>query len=328
MAVTSHFHMDRFYFKDMEQPSFDPGLTQKFTEPLRRVINKDGSFNVHRQGTTWRDIHPYLYLINMSWPGFLTVVFLAYVVVNTVFALAYFLFGAHQLQGADAPTELGRFMNAFFFSAQTLSTVGYGMIAPKGLGANIVSAIEALLGLMGFALATGLLFGRFSRPSAKIGFSDTMIVTPYQDGLSLQFRIVNQRSNSLMELEAKVLLMTVEGQSAQRNRTYKLLKLERDSVLFFPLTWTVVHPIDQESPLQGMTAKQLEALQAEFLILMKGWDDTFSQTVHARYSYRYDEIMWGARFTPAFRVDPEGDLVLDVDKVGAVTAIGSPITAA
>lgn len=309
----------------MVKPTFDPGLTQQFNGPLRRVINKDGTFNVQRQGAA---SHPYLRLINMSWPGFLILTLFAYISVNLLFAVAYYLIGVEQLPGADAPTEMGRFLNAFFFSAQTLSTVGYGLIAPKGLGANIVSAIEALLGLMGFALATGLLFGRFSRPSAKIGFSGTMIVAPYQDGQSLQFRIVNQRSNSLMELEAKVLLMTVEGESVQRNRTYKLLKLERDSVLFFPLTWTVVHPIDQESPLNGMTAEQLEALQAEFLILMKGWDDTFSQTVHARYSYRYDEITWGARFTPAFRIDPEGDLVLDVDKVGAVTAIGSPITAA
>jgi len=328
MAVTSHFHMDRFYFKDMEQPSFDPGLTQKFTGPLRRVINKDGSFNVHRQGTTWRDVHPYLYLINISWPGFLTIVFLAYVAVNIVFALVYFLFGAHELQGADAPTELGRFMNAFFFSAQTLSTVGYGTMAPRGFAANCVSSLESMLGLMGFALATGLLFGRVSRPSAKIGFSEKMVIAPYQDGLSLQFRIVNQRRNSLMELEAKVMLMTVEGAGTGYKRSYQILNLERRSVYFFPLTWTIVHPIDAQSPLYGKSAAELEQLQAEILILIKGYDDTFSQTVHARYSYRYEEIAWGSRFTPAFHVDGEGDLVLEIDKVGELAAVDSSISAA
>src|SRR5712664_4140210 len=170
----------------MVKPTFDPGLTQQFNGPLRRVINKDGSFNVQRQGAAF---HPYLRLITMSWPGFLILTLFAYISVNLLFAVAYYLIGVEQLPGSDASTAMGRFLNAFFFSAQTLSTVGYGLIAPKGLGANIVSAIEALLGLMGFALATGLLFGRFSRPSAKIGFSGTMIVAPYQDGQSLQFRI-------------------------------------------------------------------------------------------------------------------------------------------
>src|SRR3954463_3268431 len=129
---------------NMEQPNFDPGLTEKFTGPVRRVINKDGSFNVRRDGTTWRDVHPYLYLINMSWGGFLLVVFLAYLAVNTLFALIYFAIGPEQLQGAGASTAMGRFLNAFFFSAQTLSTVGYGSIAPRGVAANSVSSLESM----------------------------------------------------------------------------------------------------------------------------------------------------------------------------------------
>ena len=307
----------------MQKPTFDPGLTQQFGAPLRRAINKDGSFNVHRQGATWRDIHPYLHLINMSWGGFLAVVFLAYLVVNTLFAAAYFLIGAEQLQGTQAPSEFARFLNDFFFSAQTLSTVGYGAMAPRGLAANILSALESMLGLMGFALATGLLFGRVSRPSARIGFSERMVVAPYQDGSSLQFRIVNKRPNSLMELEARMMLMTVEGSGSDFKRRFTILKLERDSVHFFPLTWTIVHPIDSESPLGRMTAADLEKLQAEVLILIKGYDDTFSQTVRATSSYRYDEITWGARFEPAFHVDAEGDLVLEIDKVGAFAGADS-----
>jgi inward rectifier potassium channel len=302
----------------MENPTFDPGLTQQFTAPLRRVINKDGSFNVVRQGTTWRDLHPYLHLINMGWPRFLAVLFLSFVTVNLLFALAYFSLGPGQLEGGDAPSEAGRFLKALFFSAHTLSTVGYGNIAPKSNASNFLSAFEAMVGLMGFAVATGLLYGRFSRPSARIGFSPNMLVAPYRGGTSLQFRILNQRANLLMEVEAKVLLMTVEGPQNDLKRTYHTLALERSGVQFLPLTWTVVHPIDGESPLAGRTPADLESLQAELLILIKGYDDTFSQTVHTRYSYRFDELLWGQRFAPAFHVDPQGDLVLDTDKVGAL----------
>lgn len=288
----------------MNQPTFDPGLTQKFTAPLRRVINKDGSFNVHRRGTTWRDINGYLYLIDMPWPGFFACVLGGYFVVNTLFALVYYALGPDQMQGgADAATNMANFLNSFFFSAQTLTTVGYGRISPKGTAANIVAALEAMTGLMGFALATGLLFGRVSRPSARIGYSERMVIAPYGDATSLQFRVVNKRTNTLMELEAKVMLMTVEGKPGNLKRDYRVLKLERNNVYFFPLTWTIVHPIDEHSPFHGKTADDLERLQAEILILIKGFDDTFSQTVHSRYSYRYDEIVWGARFAPAFDVD-------------------------
>lgn len=300
----------------MKKVSFDPGLTQQVIAPFRRVINEDGSFNVHRRGTTWRDIHPYLHLINMSWAKFLAFVFLGYVVVNLLFAGIYCNLGPNQLDGVEASTAFAHFLKAFFFSAHTLSTVGYGNISPRGTAANVVSSFESLLGVLGFAVATGLLFGRVSRPSARIGFSEKMAVAPYQEGTSLQFRIVNRRSNSLMELEVRPMLMLVEPGNGQAKRVYHMLRLERDKVLFLPLTWTVVHPIDSESPLWGKTADDLERLQAELLILVKAYDDTFSQTVLARHSYRHDEIVWGKRFAPAFFVDDGGDLVLEVRKVG------------
>src|SRR4029079_2232938 len=157
----------------------------------------------------------------------------------------------------------------------TLTTVGYGSISPKGVAANLVAAFEAMVGLMGFALATGVLYGRVSRPSARIGFSENMIVAPYQDGTSLQFRIVNQRANALMELEAKVLLMTVEGPPGGLARKYKALRLERESVYFLPLTWTIVHPIDRESPLDGRTAEQLQNLHAARVIPLKSVCERF-----------------------------------------------------
>jgi inward rectifier potassium channel len=300
----------------MQKVTFDPGLTQQFTSPFRRVINKDGSFNVHRRGTTWRDIHPYLFLINMGWMKFFVTVILGYFAANLVFAGIYFALGPDQLSGADASTAMGRLLNDFFFSSHTLSTVGYGNISPKGLAANTVAAFEALVGVLAFAVATGLLFGRVSRPSARIGFSDQILMAPYQEGASLQFRVVNRRTNDLMDLDVRMMLMTVETRSGKPSREYNLLKLERDRLVFIPLTWTIVHPIDNESPLFGKTEADLKEQQAELLIVIKAYDDTFSQMVVARHSYRYDEIVWGRRFSPAFFVDEQGDMVLELPKLG------------
>lgn len=302
----------------MRKPTYDPGITNQFTAPVRRIINKDGSFNVHRRGMTWRDFHPYLHLINMSWAGFFLSLFLGYLLANTIFAIVYFLLGPNQLQGGDSPSELVRFLHAFFFSSQTLTTVGYGSIAPRTMAANAVAAAESLVGVLGFAVATGLLFGRVSRPSARFGFSRNIVVAPYQDGASLQFRVVNRRSNSLMDIEARVLLMTVERNGEGTLRRYHVLDLERPQVLFLPLTWTVVHPIDAESPLAGRTAEDLERLQAEILVLIKAYDDSFSQAVLTRHSYRHDEFEWNRRFAPAFTVDEHGDLLLDLQKVSAL----------
>jgi inward rectifier potassium channel len=305
----------------MQKPAFDPGLTQQVSGSLRRAINTDGSFNVLRRGTSWRDIHPYLYLINASWAEFLSLVLIAYIAINWVFAFVYFALPPAQVVGTNASTPLARLLDDFFFSAHTLTTVGYGNFAPAGVLANSIASFEALVGLMGFALATGLLFGRVAKPSAKIGFSHRALITPYQDRTSLQFRIVNQRSNVLIELRTTVVLMTVDGSSGVPTRQFATLTLERDNVYFFPLTWTVVHPIDEASPLYGKTGADLTSLQAEVLILIKGFDDTFSQTVNARYSYRYDEIEWGAKFSPAFHIDEKGEMVLDVDQVGSFAKI-------
>ncbi|HLJ49779.1 MAG TPA: ion channel [Bryobacteraceae bacterium] len=297
----------------MEKVKFDPGLTQQYSAPLRRAINKDGTFNVARLGTSWHDVHPYLHLVSISWPRFFLTLLTGYIAVNAIFAVVYYALGPNALQG---DMSNGRFMTDFYFSSQTLTTVGFGHIAPKTHPANIVAAMEALCGLLGFAVATGLLFGRVSRPSARIGFSDRALIVPYQDGMSLQFRLVNRRENSLTELEATVMLMTVDRNGGGSKRTYDVLKLERDKVYFFPLTWTVVHPLDEDSPLRGKTPADLEQLQAELLIMVKAWDETFAQTVRQRYSYRFDEIVWNARFSAAFEINKNGNMDLYVDRVG------------
>ena len=301
----------------MQKPTFDPGLTQQFTGVLRRSINKDGSFNVYRRGGSWRDFHPYLQMLNMSWPRFFATILSGYLLINLLFALMYFGLGPDHLHGADCATEFDRFLNDFFFSTHTLTTVGYGNMVPATVTTNIVASLEAIAGLMLVALGTGLMFGRFSRPSARIAFSENMLMAPYQDQTSLQFRIVNLRPNILMDLEANMVMMTVEGPPGQMKRQFQTLKLERNGVYFLPLTWTIVHPIDETSPLYGKTYADFERLQAEFVVLVKGFDDTFSQIVHSRYSYRYDEIRWQAKFQPAFEIDASGDLILNVDRVGS-----------
>jgi inward rectifier potassium channel len=304
----------------MKKESFDPGLTTQFSGELRRTINADGSFNVRREGLRWRDANPYLMLIDTTWPRFLLIVFAAFLLVNLIFACLYLMIGIQNLKGLES--DMGPFANAFFFSVHTLTTVGYGNVYPEGTSANVISSLEAASGLMVFAIATGLLYGRFSRPSARIVYSKNAIIAPYQDGTSLQFRVTNARTNVLMNMEAHVLLMTVDSSAGELKRSFVDLPLERPSVYFFPLTWTIVHPIDSESPLFGKTREDLAKLSAELLILIQGFDDTFSQVVHSRYSYRHDEMIWGAKFVPAFKVDPQGDLIVEVNRIDELKLIG------
>ena len=268
----------------------------------RRLLNRDGSFNVARTGLgLLESLAPYHLLLTISWTGFLGVLALLYIVVNLIFAVAYLACGPQALLGPGAEMLGGRLSRAFFFSIQTFATIGYGQLAPNGLGANLVVTVEALVGLMYQALATGLLFARFARPTASILFSRRAVVAPYENGAALMFRIANRRRNEIIGLEAQVLFSSMESDDRGATvRRYSLLPLERNKVTFFPLSWTVVHPIDEASPLAGKTPETLEQAQAEILVLLSGIDETFEQTVHVRSSYRADEIVWNARFRSMF----------------------------
>lgn len=301
----------------MSDVNFDPGFTRSYTGPLRRTINKDGSFNVKRHGVRIHDLHIYQFFVSVSWPSFVAILLIGYIAANTAFALLYLWSGIHHLTGADASTPLHSFWSAFFFSTQTFTTVGYGAIAPAGFTANAIASFEAMVGFMSFAIATGLLYGRFSRASARLVFSETMVITQHNASPALMFRVANRRSTTLMEVDARLLLMTVVMQGDKPVRKYDVLELEVPSVYFLPLTWTIVHAIKPGTPLFGKTAKDLAALQAEVLVLIKGYDDSFRQTVHARHSYLHTELARDRHFAPAFHIDEKGDMVIDLLKISA-----------
>jgi len=279
-------------------------------ETRQRLLNRDGSFNVRRTGLPFfRSLSPYHQLLTISWTRFLALVAAAYVIVNGLFGAFFVACGPHALTGMMDGNPLERYAQAFFFSVHTLATIGYGDVAPASLAANLLVTLESLIGLLGFGIVAGLMFARFSRPTARIIFSDAAVVAPYRGIRAFEFRVANERSNQLIEVEAKVLLSRRQA-NGSGNREFLELGLERRRVTFLPLAWTVVHPIDETSPLAGETAASLRAADAEFLVLLSGFDETFSQTVHARSSYRMDEVVFGARFANILRTE---DDVIGVD---------------
>jgi len=285
-------------------------------ETRLRLLNRDGSFNVHREGTGfWHSLSLYHWLLQISWPRFFALVVATYVVINIAFASAFLFAGADALSGASPG---GRFWRAFFFSVETFGTIGYGNIAPHNVAAHVLMTIEAVTGLLGIALITGILFARFSRPIPRIAFSDRALVAPYRGGRALMFRIANERSSQLVDVEARVVLALFDQVDGHATRRFNVLSLERNRVALFPLSWTVVHPIDDASPLHGLSERDLAERGAEFLVLLTASDETFMQTVHARSSYRYDEIVWGARFIDVFAHDRAAhDLTVDISRIHA-----------
>lgn len=307
---------------EQEEKREDLGFGTKINDASSRLLNKDGSFNVVQahQGF-WNRINLYHTLITMPWTKFLSLVLLFYMVTNTLFAALYALLGYENLTGlgnVTPHTAFGRFMGAFFFSSQTLTTVGYGHISPMGYWTSSLAAIESMFGLLLFAMATGVMYGRFSRPVASIRYSQTSIFAPYLDINAWMFRVINQRTNQLIDVQVEVSLSRLDKKpDGSLYRRYYPLKLERSKVNFFPANWTVVHPITDDSPLYGYTAEQLAESDSEILILLRGVEDTFNQPVQSRFSYRFNEIRWGQKFIPMFtgtQYDSRATLV-DLDQL-------------
>lgn len=281
-----------------------------------RIVNRDGSFNVRREGSSLLGTRSvYHYCLSVSWAKFFLFIFTIYLAVNFAFAVLYFAAGPAALHGSNSTTMLARFLDCFFFSVQTFATIGYGRMSPDGILPNLLVTFEALVGLLGFALATGLFFARFSKPSARIVFSKCALIAPYRGIQSFQFRIANQRSNQLMHLEVRVILSRFEATDNGFQRKFYELDLERSQIVFFPLNWTIVHPIKPESPLFGLTEEELRSSRSEFLVLLEGLDDTFSQKVYAVSSYDYSEVVWGKRFRNILEDRHDGLVTMDLKRL-------------
>jgi inward rectifier potassium channel len=291
----------------------DLGLSKKVLDKNLRVINRDGTFNLQRRGLPFfESFSIYHWLISMSWLKFCLLILASYLVVNVFFATLYFLGGDSNFEGMIVTNDFEKFLNEFFFSTQTFTTVGYGRINPVGIYSNIISSIESLIGLLSLALATGLLLGRFVRPVGKILYSKEAVISPYEDIAGFQFRIANKRADhQMVDVEVELMLSSIEN----GDRKFYNLKLEYSKINFFTATWTVNHPIDKNSPIYKMTSKDLKDIDAEFLILLKGFDDTFAQIVHSRSSYKYNEIKWGAKFISVLRKADDGKTIVELDRI-------------
>ena len=291
----------------------DLGLGSKASAGTQRSLNKDGSFNIKKINVPFSErVNFFHSLVSMSWTKFFILIFTAFLLVNLLFAQVYMMIGLEHLTGIDAKDSLHRFLEAFFFSSQTLTTLGYGRIAPVGAMASTVAAVESMLGLLTFALATGLLYGRFSKPTAKIKYSGCAVIAPYKDINGFMFRVLNPRDNQLIEIEVSLTLSVKRKDSELRD--FFFLELERAKVVFMASTWTIVHPISSSSPLFQLTEKEVLEKDAEFIVMIKAFDETFSQTVYSRSSYKASELRWGQKFV--YVISKEGDMsVVDVGRI-------------
>jgi len=280
------------------------------TSPPGRFISKEGRSNLVKVGLSrawWRDFY-HSWLV-ASWRQVFLLVTVVFVLINCLFGLLYMKVGG--IENAQP----GSFSDAFFFSVQTLATIGYGRMSPVSIPANLLVTLEAFCGITGVALVTGLMFAKFARPSARVLWSEVCVVAR-QDGVpSLMLRVANARGNQVVEAQLRVGLMrsevTREGESVRRMHD---LRLVRSSSAVFALSWLAVHPIDEKSVLYGRTPEDLKAMNAELYCSLTGLDETFNQTIHARHSYNIDEIRWGERFVDLIGNLPDGRAAIDYTK--------------
>lgn len=290
----------------------DTGFGANANSQGGRFINRDGSFNVQRSGLNYFERRSlYFDLLMMPAGKFVFMIFIGFSVINLFFTCIYFLLGPGEFMGLVTNDTWGRFKEMFFFSSQTFTTVGYGHINPAGDLANMIASAEALSGLLSFAIVTGLLYGRFSRPKAFIRFSDHGVIAPYQGISGFMFRFVSVKDNHILtDLEVKVnLALTVTENGKEVFRFYDL-PLERKRIDSLAMSWTIVHPIDENSPLFGLSLEDIAASDAEVYVLIRAFDDVFSNTVLQRSSYTAKEIKYGHRFVPMYKESEDNNTTL------------------
>jgi inward rectifier potassium channel len=238
---------------------------------------------------------------------------------NLFFALIYFSIGIENLDGARVGSDLQNYMSCLYFSSQTFTTVGYGTISPVGISVNLIASIEAMIGLLSFSLATGLLFGRFSRANLKLKFSGNILISDYakNEGKGLMFRVTNRRNTTLLDTSAEVIATTYyTDENGEMKREFSRLELELSEIKMFPSLWTIVHPINEDSIFSKNSLEELKRRNLEILILIKSHDETYGQVVHARTSYKGEEIVGNANFVKSALLNKNGDIKLDINKIG------------
>lgn len=311
------------------------GFGENASNVGNRLVNRDGSPNTVKTGLPLLErISWYHTMIQMPLWKFIAIIFLAFFAVNLVFTCLYLFIGPSNLNGIQPGGYARQVSQVFFFSIQTFTTVGYGHISPNGFAASAVAAVEAFCGLLSFALATGLLYGRFSRPAAYLKFSHNALISPYKEGVALMFRMVPYKNNHLTEAEVRLSLAMFEEVDGKSVSRFYSLDTEISKINSLVLSWTLVHYITEDSPLYGFTMDDIIKGRAELLVFVKAFDETFSNTVIGRTSYRYDEWVEGAKFTPMYnRSANAATTVLHLDKLNdyepmPVTLAPKPATAA
>lgn len=288
----------------------DPGVGYKSNRGAQRVI-VNGASNVRHINKPKSVDDLYSYLIDIPWWLFLLYVLLGYVLVNAFFALVYVFIGAQEFL-ASTGSVWEDFAYLFFFSAQTITTVGYGTIAPHGVLAGFISSFEALIGLLSFSFITGLLYGRFSKPKAKIKFSKNIVVRDFEEGRALMFRLMNKRTNMMIEPELDAVInITEKDEHGEFKRAFYQLPLVRNKIMYLPTMWTVVHQMDAESPLSKYSNKELEELDVEIYILFKYHEQAFNQQVYQMHSYDFSQLKTDYKFGASYTFDEEGYTVID-----------------
>jgi len=287
------------------------------------MLGKDGKFQVERNSAVVGFLDGFTELTTMSVRRLLFTIFLGYFLLNGIFACLYMLVGVEHIGNADLGSQAGRWMTAVGMSLETLTTVGYGSVYPNSPGAWWVAGVEGVFGILSFSLIGAVIFARFARPKPKLAHSAEALLAPFKEGWSLQIRVANRRSTLLSEVEARLILVMAEVETDAGHLSYYTLPLQFDRVSFLPLSWTVVHFIDAESPLAGMSRADLQARRAEMILTIKGVEEVYMQTVISRMSYRWDEIVWGGRFIRSFSAK-NGSMHLDLDRISEHTLVEAP----
>lgn len=301
-----------------DSESKEYGFGGQVNKGRNRIMNRDGSSNVVRIGDRPSIVNVYHSLIRMSWLRFIFTTLIFYFTLNLIFTAFYIFFAPDGINGRVHTSGYDAYMEVFFFSAQSLTTVGYGRLNPVGNIASLIAAIESLTGLMGFALVTGLVYGRFSRPTARIIFSRNAVIAPYNHSrftdapTGLMMRIANERKNQLLDVQAAILMSYNDENDDIISRKFRSLKLEIELISYLTLSWTIVHPIDENSPLYGLTEEDLEGIDAEFILSIKATDETYAQQVHTRSSYKADEVLWNTKFAPVITLAKDGRTAVDL----------------